>query len=67
MLLQRRYSYKFSASSMFSLAAQEFSAQGGAGGTGATSAESCTHPAKRDRCFPPPIVERQWLPNVGIT
>ena len=29
-------------------------------------AESCTHPAKRDRCFPPPIAERQRLPNVGI-
>ena len=54
---------------MFSSAAQEFSAQGGAGGTpwgpGAASAESCTHPAKRDRCFPPPIAERQRLPNVG--
>ena len=55
---------------MFSSAAQEFSAQGGAGGIpwgpGAASAESCTHPAKRDRCFPPPIAERQRLPNVGI-
>ena len=55
---------------MFSSAAPEFSAQGGAGGTpwgpGAASAESCTHPAKRDRCFPPPIAERQRLPNVGI-
>ena len=43
---------------------------GGDGGTplgpGAASAESCTHPAKRDRCFSPPIVERQRLPNVGI-
>ena len=42
----------------------------GDGGTpwwpGAASAESCTHPAKRDRCFPPPIAERQRLPNVGI-
>ena len=42
----------------------------GAGGTpwgpGAASGESCTHPAKRDRCFPPPIAERQRLPNVGI-
>ena len=55
---------------MFSSAAQEFSAQGGAGGPpwgpGAASAESCTHPAKRDHCFPPPIAERQRLPNVGI-
>ena len=43
---------------------------GGDGGTpwgpGAASAESCTHPAKRDRCFPPPIAVRQRLPNVGI-
>ena len=43
---------------------------GGDGGTpwgpGAASAESCTHPAKHDRCFPPPIAERQRLPNVGI-
>ena len=36
-------------------------------GPEAASAESCTHPAKRDRCFPPPIAERQRLPNVGIT
>ena len=35
-------------------------------GPGAASAERCTHPAKRDCCFPPPIAERQWLPNVGI-
>ena len=35
-------------------------------GPGAASAESCTHPAKRDDCFPPPIAERQRLPNVGI-
>ena len=35
-------------------------------GPGAASAESCTHPAKRDHCFPPPIAERQRLPNVGI-
>ena len=35
-------------------------------GPGAASAESCTHPAMRDRCFPPPIAERQRLPNVGI-
>ena len=45
--------------------------QGGAGGTrwgpGVASAESCTHPTKRDRCFPPPLAERQRLPNVGIT
>ena len=45
-------------------------AQDGAGGTpwgsGAASAESRIHPAKRDRCFPPPIAERQRLPNVGI-
>ena len=58
---------------MFSSATPEFSesAQGVTGGTpwgpGAASAESCTRPAKRDRCFPPPIVERQRLPNVGIT
>ena len=32
----------------------------------AASAESCTHPAKRDHRFPPPIAERQWLPNVRI-
>ena len=32
----------------------------------AASAESCTHPAKRDHRFPPPIVERQRLPNVRI-
>ena len=54
---------------MFSSAAPEFSAQGGAGGTPrgpGAEAESCTHPAKRDRCFPPPIAERQRLPNVGI-
>ena len=57
---------------MFSSAAPELpvSAQSGTGGTpwgpGAASAESCTHPAKRDRCFPPPIAERQRLPNVGI-
>ena len=30
------------------------------------SAESCTHPAKRDHRFPPPIAERQRLPNVRI-
>ena len=55
---------------MFSSAAPELSTLSGAGGTrwgpGAASAESCTHPAKRDRCFPPPIAERQRLPNVGI-
>ena len=57
---------------LFSSAAPELpvSAQSGAGGTpwgpGAASVESCTHPAKRDRCFPPPIGERQRLPNVGI-
>ena len=54
---------------MFSSAAPEFSAQGGAGGTPwvpGAEAESCTRPAKRDRCFPPPIAERQRLPNVGI-
>ena len=64
MLLQCRYSCKFPASSIFS------SGPGGDGGTpwgpGAASAESCTHPAMRDRCFPPPIAERQRLPNVGI-
>ena len=32
----------------------------------AASAESCTHPTKRDHCFPPPIAESQRLPNVGI-
>ena len=32
----------------------------------AASAESCTHPAKRDQRFPPPIAERQRLPNVRI-
>ena len=37
------------------------------GGPGAASAESCTYPAKRNRCFPPPIAERQRLLNVGIT
>ena len=57
---------------MFSSDAPELpvSAQSGAGGTpwgaGAASAESCTHPAKRDCCFPPPIAERQRLPKVGI-
>ena len=72
MSLQRRYLCKFPVSSMFSSAAPELpvSAQSGAGGTpwgpGAASAESCTHPAKRDRSFPPPIAERQRLPNVGI-
>ena len=71
MSLQPYYLCKFPASSMLSSAAPEFSVQGVAGGTpwgpGAASAESCTHPAKRDRCFPPPIAERQRLPNVGIT
>ena len=61
--MQRRYLCKFPASSMFSSATPELSAQGVAGGTpwglGAASAESCTHPAKRDRCFPPPIAERE--------
>ena len=71
MLLQRRCSCKFPASSMFSCQwslRDPLHAQGGAGGggAGATSTESCTHPAKRDRCFPPPIAERQRLPNVGI-
>ena len=33
----------------------------------AASAESCTHPAKRDHQFPPPIAERQRLPNVRIS
>ena len=32
----------------------------------AASAESCTHPAKRDHRFPPPIAERRRLPNVRI-
>ena len=32
----------------------------------AASAESCTHPAKRDHRFPPAIAERQRLPNVRI-
>ena len=59
MSLQCRYLCKFPASSMFSSAAPEFSAvlRGGQG-PWAASAESCTHPAKRDRCFPPPIAER---------
>ena len=35
-------------------------------GPRAASAESCTHPAKRDGCFPPPITERWRLPNMGI-
>ena len=35
-------------------------------GAGCRSAESCTHPTKRDRCFPPPIMDRQQLPNAGI-
>ena len=35
-------------------------------GDQAASAESCTHPAKRDHRFPPPIAERQRLPNVRI-
>ena len=54
---------------MFSSAAPEFTAQGGAGGTPwgpGAEAESCTHPAKHDRCFTPPIAERQRLPNLGI-
>ena len=33
----------------------------------AASAESCTQPAKRDHRFPPPIAERQRLPNVRIS
>ena len=41
-------------------------ALGGGGGGGGASAESCTHPAKRDHRFPPPIAERQRLPNVRI-
>ena len=32
----------------------------------AASAENCTHPAKRDHRFPPPIAERERLPNVRI-
>ena len=32
----------------------------------AVPAESCTHPAKRDNWFPPPIAERQRLLNVRI-
>ena len=36
------------------------------GGGQAASAESCTQPAKRDHRFPPPIAERQRLPNVRI-
>ena len=69
-MLQHRYVNFPHHLDMFSSAVLEFSAQSGAGGTpwgpGAASAESCTHPAKRDRCFPPPIAERQRLPNVGI-
>ena len=70
MSLQHRYFCKFSASSMFSSDAPQFSAHGGTGGTpwgpGAASAESCTHLAKRDHCLHPQIAERRWLPNVGI-
>ena len=64
MSLQCRYLCKFPASSILSSTVPQFSAQGGAGGTPwgpgvlPASAESCTHPAKRDRCFPPPIAER---------
>ena len=36
------------------------------GQAGAVSTESCISPAKRDRGFPPPIAERQRLPNVRI-
>ena len=71
MSLQRRYSSVYvNFPYNFSSAAPEFSARNGANGTawgpGAASAESCIHPAKRDRCFSPPIAERQRLPNVGI-
>ena len=55
MLLQCSYSCKFPASSIFSSADWRYPVE----------AESCTHPAKRDRCFPPPIAERQRLPNMG--
>ena len=60
-MLQYRYSCKFPTSSIFSSAGSRWRYP-----VGAASAESCTHPAKRDRCFPPPIAERQRLPNVGI-
>ena len=71
MSLQRRYlSVYVNFPYHLSSASPEFSAPSGASGTpwgpGAASAESCTHPAKRDRCFSPPIAERQRLPNVGI-
>ena len=71
MLLQCRFSYKLPASSMFLSVVPESSVRTGwrwwySVGPGATSAESCTHPAKRDRCFSPPIAERQRLPNLGI-
>ena len=40
---------------------------GDAGDAGdAASAENCIHPAKSESCFPPPIAERQRLPNARI-
>ena len=35
-------------------------------GAGAVSAEICIHAVEHNHCFPPPISERQRLPNVGI-
>ena len=57
MLLQCSYSCKFPASSIFLSADWRWRYP--------VVAESCTHPGKRDRCFLPPIAERQRLPNVG--
>ena len=70
MSLQRRYlSVYVNFPYHFSSAVPEFSAPSGAGGTpwgpGAASAESCTHPAKRGRCFLPPIAERQRIAKCG--
>ena len=53
--------YMFRQTKEWRQAAEPAYAQGGAGSTQgpwAASAETCTHPAKRDRCFPPPIAER---------
>ena len=65
-LLQCRYSFKFSTSSMRLSAAPEFSVCTGWRWWYSMGARSCYHPAKCDRCFPPPIAERQRLPNVRI-
>ena len=65
-LLQCRYSFKFSTSSMRLSAAPEFSVCTGWRWWYSMGARSCYHPAKCDRCFPPPIAKRQRLPNVRI-